>query len=226
MTRTTNARIAGFAFLFYIAVGVTELVLGGATRAEGIAAKLALVAQHASRVQLTALLSMVTGFTALMLGVALYGITRDEDHELAMLALACRIGEGVLGAFPLTTLGLLWLATAQGGTGAPDTAAGYALGEFLLKLAGWKTIIGATFFAVGSTLFSWLLLRGRMIPVALAWLGVLASVVLVVGLPLQLAGLLRGAVTQIMWLPMAAFEIPLGLWLLIKGVAPGRAQSA
>src|SRR2546426_12221044 len=28
---------------------------------------------------------------------------------------------------------------------------------------------GATFFAVGSTLFSWLLLRGRMIPVRLAW---------------------------------------------------------
>jgi hypothetical protein len=29
---------------------------------------------------------------------------------------------------------------------------------------------------------------------------------------------LRGPVTQLMWLPMAAFEIPLGLWLLIKGV--------
>jgi Domain of unknown function (DUF4386) len=220
MTRTTNARLAGFAFLFYIGVGITEMVLGGATRAEGIAEKLALVGQHASRAEITALLSMVTGFTALVLGVALYGITRDEDHELAMLGLACRVGEGVLGAFPLTTLGLLWLAQGQGGTGAPDTAAGYALGLFLLKLAGWKTIVGATFFAVGSMLFSWLLLRGRMIPVALAWLGVFASVLLAVGLPLQLVGALSGPVTMVMWLPMAAFEIPLGLWLLVKGVAP------
>jgi NADH:ubiquinone oxidoreductase subunit K len=57
-----------------------------------------------------------------------------------------------------------------------------------------------------------------MIPVALAWLGVLASVLLVVALPLQLAGLLRGPVTQLMWIPMAAFEIPLGLWLIVKGV--------
>jgi hypothetical protein len=49
----------------------------------------------------------------------------------------------------------------------------------------------------------------------------------VVGLPLQLAGFLAGPVTQFMWLPMAAFEIPLGLWLLIKGVAmPVRRQSA
>jgi hypothetical protein len=57
-----------------------------------------------------------------------------------------------------------------------------------------------------------------MIPVALAWLGVLASVLLVVGLPLQVAGVLRESLT--MYLPMLAFEISLGLWLLIKGVAP------
>ncbi|HEX9423014.1 MAG TPA: DUF4386 family protein [Pyrinomonadaceae bacterium] len=81
------------------------------------------------------------------------------------------------------------------------------------------------FFAVGSTSFSWLLLRGRMIPVGLAWLGVLASVLLVVGLPMQLAGLLRGTVTQLMWLPMAVFEIPLALWLIIKGVATPRSSA-
>jgi len=219
MTRATNARIAGFTFLFYIAVGITELVLGRATSAEGTAARLALVAQHVSQVRVNVALSLLTGFTALVLAVALYGITRDEDHDLAVLALACRVGEGVLGAIPLTTLGLLWLATARGGADAPDPAAASALAAFLLKVGVWKTTIGATFFAVGSTIFSWLLLRGRMIPVALAWLGVLASVLLVVGLPLQLAGVLRASAIQLMWLPMAAFEIPLALWLLIKGVA-------
>ncbi len=50
----------------------------------------------------------------------------------------------------------------------------------------------AIYFSVGSLLFSWLLLRGRMIPVVLAWLGVLASALLVVILPLQLAGLFGG----------------------------------
>jgi len=226
MTRATNARIAGFTFLFYIAVGITELVLGRATSAEGTAARLALVAQHVSQVRVNVALSLLTGFTALVLAVALYGITRDEDHDLAVLALACRVGEGVLGAIPLTTLGLLWLATARGGADAPDPAAASALAAFLLKVGVWKTTIGATFFAVGSTIFSWLLLRGRMIPVALAWLGLLASVLLVVGLPLQLAGVLRASAIQLMWLPMAAFEIPLALWLLIKGVAtPARLRS-
>lgn len=80
------------------------------------------------------------------------------------------------------------------------------------------------FFAVGSLLFCWLLLRGRVIPTALAWLGVLASVVLVVILPLQLTGILAGASwatsnTWFIWLPMLVFEVVLSLWMLIKGVA-------
>jgi Domain of unknown function (DUF4386) len=71
------------------------------------------------------------------------------------------------------------------------------------------------------------LLRGRMIPAPLTWVGVVASVLSVVGLPLQLAGWLHGPIAMLMWLPMLAFEVPLGLWLLSRGVAaPIRLQAA
>ena len=114
MTRTTNARIAGFTFLFYIAVAFPSMVLfDRAARGEGIAAQLASIAQHATNVRVAVVLSLLGCFSAL----------------------------------------------------------------------------------------------------------VLASVLLVVGLPLQIAGVLRGSITQLIYLPMLAFEIPLGLWLLIKGVA-------
>jgi hypothetical protein len=226
MTRTTNARIAGFAFLFYIAVGVTQMVLGAAVSAPGTAARLALMAQHASRVRVEIFLTLLTSMTALTLAVTLYAITRDEDRELAILALCCRVGEGMLGAIAqMLSLGLLWLATStEAGTFVRDTPAALLLGGFLRQLAGWNTITAATLFAIGSTIFSWLLLRGRMIPRSLASLGVAASVLLVVLLPLQLAGVVGGTITKIMWIPMAAFEIPLALWLLIKGVAPPARQ--
>jgi hypothetical protein len=58
-----------------------------------------------------------------------------------------------------------------------------------------------------------------MIPVALAWLGVLASVFCLVGLPLQLVDVLPGSFAWFMWILMAAFEIPLALWLILKGAA-------
>lgn len=90
----------------------------------------------------------------------------------------------------------------------------------------------AIYFAVGSLLFCWLLLRGKLIPVALAWLGVLASALLVVILPLQLAGLFGGAIswsasiTWFVWLPMLVFEVALALWLILKGINNGQNASA
>jgi hypothetical protein len=225
MTRTTNARTAGFTLLFYIAVGITSVVLfGRATGGEGIAVKLAGIAQHATVVRVGVVLDLLQCFSALVLAVTFYAITRAQDPDLAMLALTCRVGEGVLAATGIpATLGLLWLATATGAD-APDTGAAHALGAYLLR--GYVALT-ATFFAVGSTLFSWLLLRGRMIPISLAWLGVAASVLLVVCLPLHLAEFLRGPITSLMWLPMLAFEVVLALWLLIKGAAmPERTQSA
>ena len=228
MTRTTNARVAGFTFLFYIAAGIASMVLfARATGGQGIAAKIASIAQHATEVRGVVLLSLLTGLCALVLGVTLFAITREQDPDLARLALTCRIVEGITGLFLPRTLGLLWLATAAGAD-ALDTGAAQALGAFLLRTGAWSP--GAVFFALGSTLFSWLLLRGRMIPAALAWLGVLASVLLVVILPLDLAGFLDGAagwlswVTWLMWLPMLVFEVTLALWLLLKGVAPPVAQ--
>ncbi|MGH9173866.1 MAG: hypothetical protein ACRD1H_05895 [Vicinamibacterales bacterium] len=101
MTRTTNARVAGFTLGIYIAAGIASLLLAGNAPA-------------------TAVLSLVTSFSAVVLGVTLYAITRQQDPDLAMMALACRVLEAVPGH-------------------------------------------GEIYFAVGSALFSWLLLSGRMV---------------------------------------------------------------
>jgi uncharacterized protein DUF4386 len=220
MTRTTNARVAGFAFLLYIAASLTGGILSNqASSGEGVTAKLASIAGHASRMRVAILLTLLGCLCALVLAVTLYSITRDQDPALAMLVLVCRTAEGVISAIALPRMaGRLWLATATG-PGAPDAAAAKALGDYLFRLPSWSTTVSAIFFAVGSLVFSWLLLRGRIVPTSLSWIGLLASIIVVVGLPLELAGVLEGTITQLMWLPMLAFEVPLGVWLLVKGAA-------
>ena len=161
-THRIYASIAGFTFLFYIIAGISSMALPNES-------------------QVADLLSLLLNFSAIVLGVTLYMITREQGPGLALLALTCRALEAVHGE-------------------------------------------SAIFFSIGSLFFCWLLLRGRMIPIALAWLGVVASVLLVVILPLQLAGLIGGAmswsasITWLVWLPMLVFEIALALWLMIKGV--------
>ncbi len=163
MTRTTNARLAGVTFLLYMVSGMASMGLRG-------------------QANVTAMLTLLMSFSALVLGVTLFAITRGVDADLALLALVCRVVEGIPGH---------------------ETSAIY--------------------FAVGSTIFSWLLLRGRIIPVTLAWLGVFASVLLAVILPLQRVGVLgstgwSSSAAWIMWLPMLVFELVLAVWLLTKGV--------
>jgi hypothetical protein len=131
--------------------------------------------------------------SAVILALTLFVVTRVEQPVVAALGMIFRLAEGArLGS----SLHLTGISLSQ------------------------PTLIGATLFAIGSTFFCWLLLRGHMLPRALAWTGFVASIILVVGLPLQLGGLLRAPLTMLMWMPMLGFEVPGGLWLLLKGVPP------
>jgi len=182
MTRRTNARIAGFTYLLYIAVAFPAMVLfDKATSGESTASQLATIAQHSTSLRITILLGLVSCFCALVLAVTLYG------------SRATRIGSwrcwhspaGSGKAWSQQFHSLRWTAVARNEHWAhcPRRTVGNALAALLLKLGGWQTTTAAVLFAVGSTLFSYLLLRGRMIPVALAWLGVFGSALPVVRSP-------------------------------------------
>jgi uncharacterized protein DUF4386 len=215
MTRAQNAHLAGFAFLFYIAVGVAQSIVGsGASAGTDISARLASLASHATQVRINALLGFATAITALALAAALYGLTRDDDQDLAILATSCRICEGLFGALPtVLSLTLLSLALSE----SANSSAAAAVAASLFRARTLVTLVGSIFFAIGSTIFSYLFLKGTFIPRGLAWLGIGSSLLLVVALPFELVGLLTGSLAQLIWVPAAAFEIPLGIWLLARG---------
>jgi len=221
MTRRTSGRVAGFAFLVYIAAAFSGMVLAGsASRGADAAARLANMARHSGALRLALVLEMAGCFCALVLAATLYALTREEDADLARIAAACRVAEGVVGAVALERgAGRLWFAT---GGRALDPASADALAALLMKLPAWGTDVGATFFSAGSLLFAWLFLRGRIVPAPLAGLGVFASIVTVIGMPLQMVGLLGSPATDLMWIPMLLFEVGLALWLIVRGAAPPR----
>jgi hypothetical protein len=218
MTLRTSSRVAGFAFLVYIAAAMTGTILGGsASSGDTPAARLAGLAAHLDQARLAWILELVGCFCAFVLAVTLWSITRDEDPDVALLAAVFRVAEGVAGAVALDAgAERLWLAKHAGelDAGTRDTLAAAHLG--MRQGMG----IGAACFAVGSTLFAWLLLRGRIVPVSLAWIGVAGSLAAVVILPLRQVGVIGGPLTNIVWAPLLVFEVWLALWLIVKGAAP------
>ena len=105
-----------------------------------------------------------------------------------------------------------------------------ALARLLISLDAGGNRVAALFFGLGSTIFCCLWFQSRYIPRLLAAFGILASLVPTF-IPLStivfasLADLpLRRARTGI---PIAIFEVVVGLWLLIKGInAPAPTKSS
>lgn len=160
MTIASNARLAGITYLAYLAFGIGGMAIGTA--------------------EASAVSGVLTSFCALILGVTLYAITREQDRDLAMLAMLCRVLEA-----------------------APGRG-------------------NEIYFAAGNAIFCWLLLQGRMIPAALAMIGLVSSAALTVLVLLQTGGLFGGRmewsspVTWFVWLPVLIFELSFAYWLLSK----------
>jgi hypothetical protein len=219
-SRAITARVVGSTIFVYIATSITgTIVFTRITEGQGIAARLANIAQHSPQMGLSFLLAMLTIFEALILAVTLYVLTRDEHADLALFALTCRVVEGVLNAIPaIAMLALLSVAVRAGmGAGSDATALG-AVGSFLLKLQGWSTTVSAPVFGVGSAIYYYLFARAGSIPRPLAWFGVLSSALLVVAIPLEGVQIITGALAFYIWLPSLLFELMFAPWLLIKGV--------
>ncbi|MGZ9164026.1 MAG: DUF4386 family protein [Anaerolineales bacterium] len=75
-SKRTYARVAGFTFLFYIVAGITSMALP-------------------NKSQISDLLNLLLNFSAIVLGVTLFMITREQGPGLALLALTCRVMEAV-----------------------------------------------------------------------------------------------------------------------------------
>jgi hypothetical protein len=199
VTLRANAHLAGIAYLVYIAAG-----LGGMSGVTGPGLRVTLW--------------LVESFCALLLAVSLHALVRDVDADIAMLGLVCRVAEAILG--------VMFLSTVVALRTMPPVADSAAVDVFTAINRGARTQnvgVSGTFFAAGSLAFCWLLLRGRLFPSALAWIGVLASAELLVLLPVQLAGRLPASLGFAIWLPMLAFEVPVAIWFIARGLrAPAR----
>ena len=208
-----QARLAGLTYLAYIVFTMTSSILyGKATSGTDASQTLSALLGHLQVARLTVLLDFAQIICALVLAATLFRLTEPIDKTLSLLAMLFRVGEGLLGFLPLTTkLELMNLATRQG-IGPQDTS---RAAELLAK----PDLGPSEFcFVVGGTIFAVLLLRGRLIPRWLAWIGVITIGAQTACVPMHIAGYLPGNVVEAMWMAIMLYEIPLGFWLIVKGV--------
>lgn len=220
MTQRTDARLAGIAYLVYIVLTMTSVtVFGRVMAAGGVMQQLADLARMMPQARVTIVLDLLQVPCALVLAVTLYRLTKEVNPTLAILAMMFRVGEGLLGAASIRgKLELMWLARNLRDHASANGLDAASLGAYFLHEP--DSHFAEFCFVIGGFLFAYLLLRGRLIPSILAWIGVVTQGIQTVLVPLNIAGFIGGSAVDLFWLLILAYEIPVGIWLIVKGVRP------
>lgn len=217
MTQRTEGRLAGYAYLAYIVFAMSAAILSRKTTS-GVDTPhmLATLRSMISVAQVTVLLDLLQIVCAIVLAVTLYRLSRTVDATIALLAMAFRFGEGLAGFVPLLgKLELMKLATASNPSCVNSAECLAIAGEIFNRP---DDLFGQFCFVVGGFLFAYLFLAGRLIPRWLAWTGVITIGLQLMCVPLYVATILPGRVVNWLWFPILLYEVPLGLWLIFRGV--------
>jgi hypothetical protein len=217
VTQRNDARLAGVLYLSYIALNMASAILfGRAAAGADIVQRLANIQRMIAEVRVSILLDLLQILCAVGLAVTLYRLTSGVDRTVATIAMLFRAGEGLLGASYIGgQVRLMHLAAA-----VPDHSATAALfGSYIFNRPDAE--FSEFCFVVGGFLFAYLLLRGRLIPSSLAWIGVISIGAQAVCVPLQIAGFIHESIVDRIWLLIMCYEIPLGLWLIARGIKAG-----
>ena len=215
------ARLAGFIYLFAMALGIysQSVVLGrlvaddAATTAHNIVA-----AEGLFRFGIA--LDVITFVTDVVIGWAFYELLRRVDRSLALLGAFLRVADGaILATITLNALVTLKLLRGAGYLQGFDAAQLQGLARLYVSARSLGFYIGFVFLGLGSAVFAYLLLESRYVPRLLAGWGIFASLLLALGsLAVILSPWFAANASMIYMAPMFFYEVTLGLWLVIRGV--------
>ena len=216
MTRDRRlALIAGALYLLTVVTSIPALALKDPVLADpGVLA----TPGAATALQWAALLELVLALSCIGTAVALFPVVRRVDEATALGFVAARTLEAAI--IVVGILAMLSLVAVAAGTDDPALSLAGAPGAALVGLHDWAFLLGPGFIpAVNALLLAPLLLRSGLVPRVIPATGLIGAVLLLVSSTGALFGVVDqvSALSFLAALPIATWEIALGVWLVVKG---------
>jgi hypothetical protein len=222
-TQRTAAKVAGLAYLLPV-VFVVYAYFGmraPLTVTGDIAETTRRIAAAEPLFRLSTTFNLVYCIGIVLLIGALYVVLSSVDRHLALLGTLLRSVQAVTATLTVLSLLAIVRLTSDGSLAQLLEAERVQALVRLEMVAGEdQYYVGLAFWGLSSTLLSWLWLKSRYIPAALAIFGLVSSAWAAL---CALAYLTDPAFRQVVnwwWFdsPLAFFEFSLGFWLLFKGL--------
>ena len=213
-TRRT-ALLAGGLYLLTFATSIPALVLKGPALHDP---EFVLGVGRASGVLWAGMLELVLAVACVGTAVVLFGVARRQSEAAALGFVAARVLEAVL--IVVGVLSLLTVVTLRDVAGAGDAAALVAIGRALIALHDWTFLLGPGLIpAINALCLGYVLYRAALVPRAIPAMGLVGAPLLVASAVATTSGVFDpvSVWAAVAALPIAAWELSLGVWLLLRG---------
>ena len=212
-----HSRAAGIFYLLTFASSIPALILIGPVLND---AGYVTSAGQDTRVLWGCLLDSVNALTAVGSAVAVYSVVKRQNGSMALGFVTSRLLEAAVVMIGVVSLlAVVTLRQDFDGSGA-DAASLTVTANALVDVRNWTFLFGPGLMPVfNAVLFGTLLYRSRLVPRIIPTVGL-------VGAPLLFAAFIAclfGAIDQVsataffLTLPLAAWELTVGLWMTFKG---------
>jgi hypothetical protein len=210
-------RLTGFLFLFILATSALSGGLAVELNADPdqVTNTLRNIAEDPGKYRISITFDLVSHMAIIAIASALYLTFNKYNRQLALFGTLWRVVEGVIMAFTELNNFVL-LEVAQDFLSATGTRAVTleTSAQSIILVSNLGVTIGLAFLVLGHLAYGILFVSSKAVPRPLSWLGVVASVIGIVGALLglvipNLLFILTGGIIIVM-----LYEIVLGIWLL------------
>jgi len=167
-------------------------------------------------------LEVIVALAGIGTAVTLYPVVKRQNEGAALGFVTARVLEACLiftGVISL--LSLVTLRQDLGGTAGANAAALVTTGASHVAVYNWTFLLSQSLMpGVNALLLGSLLYRSRLVPRIIPVIGLIGAPLLICTVVATLFGGFKLGSPELAALPVAAWELSLGVWLVVKGFKP------
>jgi hypothetical protein len=167
-------------------------------------------------------LEVIVALAGIGTAVTLYPVVKRQNEGMALGFVAARVLEAVMiftGVISL--LSLVTLRQDLGGAAGANAAALVTTGASHVAVYNWTFLLSQSLMpGINALLLGSLMYRSRLVPRAIPALGLIGAPLLICTVIATLFGGFKLGSPELAALPVGAWELSLGVWLVVKGFKP------
>jgi hypothetical protein len=177
--------------------------------------------EHANQVILGTLMELILVVSVIGTATTMFPFLRKYNETIALWHVCFRFLEAVIITVGvISVLSLLTLSREFVAAGTQDTASFQASGTVLKAIHDWTFMLGPLFMlGINTMMYSYIFYKSKLVPRFIPILGMTGATLVFISALLVMFGLIQQVSVwgAILALPVAANEMILAVWLIVKG---------